>query len=109
METLMQKKLAIIATAMLLGMSVPANAAANMVTELGIAEQVEENAPTIKIQNKSVTVQEAQGMTLEIMSLTGKAIAAYKIEGPSQRIELNLAKGCYILKVGKTVRKVTLR
>ena len=41
METLMQKKLLIIATAMLLGMSVPANAAANMVTELGIAEQVE--------------------------------------------------------------------
>ena len=105
----MQKKLLIIATAMLLGMSVPANAAANMVTELGIAEQVEENAPTIKIQNKSVTVQDAQGMTLEIMSLTGKAIAAYKIEGPSQRSELNLAKGCYILKVGKTVRKVTLR
>ena len=49
----MQKKLLIIAAAMLIGMGVQAYAATNTVTELGIAEQVEENAPTIKIQNKS--------------------------------------------------------
>jgi hypothetical protein len=48
-------------------------------------------------------------MVLEVVSLTGRAVATYKIESPSQRIELNLTKGCYILKVGKTVRKVTLR
>ena len=80
-----------------------------MVYELGIAEQVEESQPTIKVDKNSVTVQEAQGLVLEVVSLTGKAIASYKIEAPSQRIELNLSKGCYILKVGKTVRKVTLR
>jgi hypothetical protein len=55
------------------------------------------------------TIQWASGMTLEVVSLTGRAIATYKIESTSQRIELNLPKGCYILKVGKVVRKVTVR
>ena len=100
----MHKKLLIIASVMLFTMTNPASA-----ENMGIAEQVEENTPTIKIQNNCVTIQDAQGLVFEVMSLTGKAIAAYKIEGPSQRIELNLPKGCYILKVGKTVRKVTLR
>ena len=103
----MQKKLLILATAALFTFSIPTQAA-TMVYELGIAEQVEESQPTIKDKN-SVTVQEAQGLVLEVVSLTGKAIASYKIETPSQHIELNLPKGCYILKVGKTVRKVTLR
>jgi hypothetical protein len=32
-----------------------------------------------------------------------------KIESPAQRIDLNLPKGCYILKVGKVVRKIQVR
>ena len=48
-------------------------------------------------------------MKMEVVSLTGRAVASYKIEGPAHRIELNLPKGCYILKVGKTVRKVTVQ
>ena len=32
-----------------------------------------------------------------------------KIESPVQRIDLNVPKGCYILKIGKVVRKVTVR
>ena len=43
------------------------------------------------------------------VSMTGRAVATYKIDSPVQRIELNLPKGCYILKVGKVVRKVTVR
>ena len=63
----------------------------------------------IKLDKNAVTVQGGNGMVLEVVSLTGKAVASYKIEGPAQRVELNLPKGCYILKVGKTVRKITLR
>ena len=91
----MQKKLLILATAALFTFSIPTQAA-TMVYELGIAEQVEESQPTIKVDKNSVTVQEAQGLVLEVVSLTGKAIASYKIEAPSQRIELNLPKGCYM-------------
>ena len=77
--------------------------------EMGVAEQVEERMPTISVDENIVSIQGASGMTLEVVSLTGRAVAQYKIDGPSQRVELNLPKGCYILKVGKVVRKITLR
>lgn len=94
--------------AALLTLATPAKAA-NMVMEMGVAEQVEEQVPTISVDGNTVSVQGASGMTLEVVSLTGRAVATHKIEGPAQRIELNLPKGCYILKVGKVVRKVTVR
>lgn len=89
-------------------MAVPVMAAP-MAIELGVAEQIEEPAPTISVDGNIVSVGGAGGMKMEVVSLTGRAVASYKIEGPAQRIELNLPKGCYILKVGKTVRKVTVQ
>ena len=84
--------------------------AMNMTTEMGVAEQIDEQAPTLSVEGNTVSVKDASGMNLEVVSLTGRAVATYKIEGPApQRIELNLPKGCYILKVGKVVRKVTVR
>ena len=101
------KKILILAIASLL-LAAPVMAAP-MVEELGIAEQIDEAAPTINVDGRIVSVVGAQGMTLEVVSLTGRAVASYKIDGPAQRLELNLPKGCYILKVGKTVRKVTVK
>ena len=80
-----------------------------MLLEMGVAEQVEERAPTINVDGNIVSIQGASGMTLEVVSLTGRAVAQYKIESPAQRLELNLPKGCYILNVGKVVRKITVR
>jgi hypothetical protein len=36
-------------------------------------------------------------------------VAEYEIDAPVPLVELNLSKGCYILKVGKVVRKVSIR
>ncbi|MBR1449490.1 MAG: T9SS type A sorting domain-containing protein [Prevotella sp.] len=104
----MQKKILLFVAAGMLTFSAPAMAM-NMVSEMGVAEQIEENAPVITVHGSSVSVNGGNGETLEIVSLTGKAVASYKIEYPNQRFELNLPKGCYILKVGKTVRKVTIK
>ena len=105
----MRKHLLIWASAVLLGIVSPVNAM-EMVMEMGVAEQIEERQPTIIIEDNVVTIQGASGMTLEIVALTGRAVAQYKIESPAQRVSLNnLQKGCYILKVGKVVRKVTIR
>jgi hypothetical protein len=104
----MKKLILTVACFVLLGMSVPAFAM-NMVFEMGVAEQTDELQPVIGMEGNVATIQWASGMTLEVVSLTGRAIATYKIESTSQRIELNLPKGCYILKVGKVVRKVTVR
>jgi len=69
----------------------------------------EQNEPVIIVQQSSVTVNGAVGETLEVVSLTGKSLVTFRIDSPSQRFELNVPKGCYILKVGKVVRKVTIR
>lgn len=85
-------------------------AAPMMVSDMGVAEQVEpERTISLVVNGNSVQVNGANGMVLEVVSLTGRQVASIKIESPAQRVELNLPKGCYILKVGKVVRKITLR
>ena len=106
----MRRKITLIAACIALAcLANNASATPVMISERGIAEQIEEPAPTLAVDGNIVSVQGASGKTLEVVSLTGKTVATYKIEGPAQRLELNLPKGCYILKVGKVVRKVTVR
>jgi len=62
----------------------------------------------VEVEQKSVTVYGAQNQTLEVISVTGKHILRVKIDNNAQRIELNVPKGCYILKVGSVVRKVSI-
>lgn len=104
----MKKKTIIMAVFACSLLAVPAMAAP-MVMEMGVAEQIDEPDPVISVDGNIVSVSGASGMKMEVVSLTGRAVASYKIDGPSQRLELNLPKGCYILKVGKTVRKITVQ
>ena len=79
-----------------------------MFLERGVAELIDEQV-TLTVEGNVVLVNGAQGEVLEVVSLTGRQVAQYRIESASQRVELNLAKGCYVLKVGKVVRKVSIR
>lgn len=73
-----------------------------------IVEQTIDDDINISVNGQTVTVTGAQGFTLEVVSLTGRKVMSVKIESPAQRVELNIPKGCYILKVGKVVRKVSI-
>ena len=42
------------------------------------------------------------------VSLTGRPVMKVRVDNDVQRVELNLPKGCYILKVDKVVRKVSV-
>jgi uncharacterized protein YcgI (DUF1989 family) len=88
-------------------LAVPAAAAPTMLEERGVAEMIEETI-TLTIDGNAVTVSGAQGQKLIVVSLTGRQVAEYQIDSPAQRIELNLTKGCYVLKVGNVVRKVSI-
>ena len=77
--------------------------------EMPALEQTIDEDINITISGQTVTISGAQGQTLEVISLTGRRVMAAKIESPAQRIDLNVPKGCYILKIGKVVRKVTIR
>lgn len=106
----MQKKLIASLMAALLTMGTSFTAlAAPMVMELGVSEMIDEPEVTLSVSGSTVIVYGAQGETLEIVSITGRSVASIRIDSPAQKVELNLPKGCYILKVKKVVRKVTIR
>lgn len=74
-----------------------------------IQEQMDVDNINITVNGMTLNVAGASGQVLEVVSLTGRKVASVKIESQSQRVELNIPKGCYILKIGKVVRKVSLR
>ena len=76
--------------------------------EIAAAEQLDERIE-ISVEGQTVIISGAQGEELIVVSLAGRQVVKAKIDSPSQRIELNIPKGCYILKVGKVVRKISIR
>ena len=76
--------------------------------EFAAVEQIGTSV-TISVSGQTVLVAGAQGETLEVVSLTGRQVMTVKIESPAQRVELNVPRGCYILNVGKVVRKIQVR
>ena len=69
-----------------------------------------------EIQNVSISVNEstlqitgANGQVLHVYNVAGVRVMSVKVEGLDKRIELNLPKGCYIVKVGKVVRKISIK
>ena len=75
----------------------------------GVMEISVDSEPVISYTEGILTVTGAEGQTMEVVSLTGKKVMSLTIESPAQKIELNIPKGCYIVKVGKVVRKVSIR
>ena len=61
------------------------------------------------IGNKTVHVVGVNGKILEIFNLTGVKVSQIRIEEADCNVELSLPKGCYILKIGKIVRKISIQ
>ena len=64
---------------------------------------------TLTVTGNKVHISGANGETLEIFNLTGVKVSSVTIDSTDKTLTLNLPKGCYILKVGKVVRKVSIR
>jgi len=71
--------------------------------------QGREAGADISYSDGFLLVNGAEGEVLEVTALTGKKVFTARIDSPAQKIELNVAKGCYIVKVGKLVRKISVR
>ena len=77
---------------------------------LGDNIETEVVAVTISQEGQSaIRIVGAQDKVLEIYKVTGVSVDKIRIDSNDKRIELNLQKGCYILKVGKVVRKISIR
>ena len=103
----MMKRLLVYAFSMATLMIPASMLRASEMADFAIEQTIEEDI-NIAINGQTVTISGAQGQTLEVISLTGRKLMTVRIDSPAQRIELNVPKGCYILKIGKFVRKVSL-
>ena len=64
---------------------------------------------TLTVKGTTVQITGASGENVEIFNLTGVKVATIAIDSADKTFNLNLPKGCYILKVGKVVRKISIR
>ena len=64
---------------------------------------------SISIAESTLHVVGANGQVLQIYNVAGICVMNIKVEGMDKRYELNLPKGCYIVKVGKVTRKISIR
>jgi hypothetical protein len=103
----MKRKLLILSVAGLLTAMIPSAAQASEMN-FAASEQVDEQIE-VSVEGQTVNVTGAMGKQLIVVSLTGRQVLAVKIENPAQRVDLNIPKGCYILKIGKVVRKIQVR
>ncbi len=71
--------------------------------------ETEMSAVSLSVNGTKAHISGADGETLEIYNLTGVKVATIRIDSNDKTLNLNLSKGCYILKVGKVVRKISIR
>jgi hypothetical protein len=101
----MVKKLLIIGLFAVL-MGIPASSYAQT-EKPGVENEL--GAITISINENTLHIQNAAGEVLQIYNVTGVRVASYRIDSSDKTFNLSLPKGCYILQVGKVVRKVSIR
>lgn len=92
--------------ATLMMVCIPANATSEMSSE---PIETEMQSITISVSESTIHIVGANGQMLYIYNAVGKCVAIIKVEGADKRYDLNLPKGCYILKVGRMVRKMSIR
>ena len=103
----MKKRLLTYSVAVAMLFALPVSMMASEPEQVSVEQTIEDDI-TITVNGQWVVINGAQGKTLEVVSLTGRRVMTTKIESPAQHVELNVPKGCYILKIGKVVRKVTV-
>ena len=74
-----------------------------------LIEVEQQGAQITLVTNNVLHIVGGAGQTLEIYNVAGVKLKTTKISDYEQRVDLNLSKGCYIVKVGKTVRKISLK
>lgn len=84
-------------------------ASASNYTEANYTTEVETQTITMSVKGSDVRIGNAAGLVLEVYNITGLKVGCYKIDSADKTISLShLSKSCYILKVGQTVRKISI-
>ena len=105
----MMKRLLILSFTLAALWLVPVTASAAPAYFAGVMELTDEQEVDVVYSDGSLTVRGGEGCVLHIVTVTGNVVMNKRIDSPEQKIELNVPKGCYIVKVGKVVRRVYVR
>jgi len=84
----------------------PVSAAQNI--EIVDTEQALDDI-TISVRGNVLHITGANGQTLYVYNIAGVCIHQIKVEGADKHYDLGLTKGCYIIKVGNVVRKISVK
>ena len=66
-------------------------------------------AISISVLGNVLHVVGAEDEQLSVYNVTGVRVMSVKVDGGDKHYTLNFPKGCYIVKVGNVVRKVSIR
>lgn len=75
---------------------------------MGIVDN-EANDVSILYDGSTLRVTNAAGLDLYVYSVTGVRVMSVKVDGADKSYNLNLHRGCYIVKVGNVVRKISVK
>ena len=64
---------------------------------------------TLSVNGGNVHIVGANGEVMEVFNLTGTKVSSIRIDSADKTFALNLPKGCYLIKVGKIVRKISVQ
>lgn len=86
--------------------------------QLHAAEQPEEpstinNAPmqeevSLSLRGRELRVINGEGKTLDIYNVTGIKVTSLRIDSPDKTLMLSMERGIYIIKIGKTARRINV-
>ncbi len=102
----MKRNLLILSFALAAMFVVPATSHAEAAIEIIDSEYQE---IMISVNASKLHVTGASGQTLYIYNVTGVCVMSIKVDGADRYYDLNLSRGCYIVKVGNTVRKISIK
>lgn len=76
-----------------------------------LVELIDEDFQPISVSviGNVLRVEGANDEMLHIYNVTGVRVMSVKVDSYDKRYTLSLPKGCYIVKVGKVVRKIFIR
>lgn len=63
----------------------------------------------VSVSDTAVHVSGASGMVLSVYNVAGVKVRSVIIDSNEKSIVLDLPKGCYILKIGDKVRKISIK
>ncbi len=67
-----------------------------------------DNSISVTVKGSILHVCGAAGQTLYIYNVAGVRVKSIRVDGDDKTYSVNLPKGCYIVKVGDMVRKISI-